>query len=158
MEAHGQVEDLYVCLEIYAGILGDWARLTLPFAILGAVATVVGTMIVVVKYGGPELPLVVYLLYPTVGGIIGFNMFSLFNEAVHVTRISEGIRTELLAQGLTLVQGAPDGKVTRAAVVKRVRALRPVTLPVGRFTHISFGLMCDVWDEIINQLVFLFCL
>ena len=158
IKAHRRTERSCVQLELYGHILSCWARLALPLDIFGASAAVVGTMIVILKYGGSGLPLIVYLLYPMVGAIIGFNLFLLLYAAVYAKKVTEGVIMQLLASTEELRHCGERAKQTTAGLVRRAQALRPVTLSAGGFTNVSFGLMCDVLDEIISQIVFLFLL
>ena len=48
--------------------------------------------------------------------------------------------------------------VKRRELLLRARALRPVVVKVGEFSECSFEVLMNIWDEIINQLVFLLTL
>ena len=46
----------------------------------------------------------------------------------------------------------------RKELVRRARALQPLYLGLGDFTELSFDVIISVWDEVLNQLLFLLSL
>ena len=49
-------------------------------------------------------------------------------------------------------------RAEKLLVMKRARALQPVYLAMGEFAEVTLDVPVSIWDEVINQLLFLLSL
>ena len=70
--------------------------------------------------------------------------------------MSEGILGNLLSMDRKYLQDMT--RMERETVMKRANVFRTVLLPVGGFCYVIMGVAETTWDEIVNQVFFLFSL
>ena len=83
-------------------------------------------------------------------------MFWLAYNGITDMRDSEAILGELqsLSSQELLVLSLPQ----RKQVMKKVKSFRPLAFPMGPFVDLTFSVPMAIWDEILNQLLFLLSL
>ena len=102
------------------------------------------------------LPFFVYIWFPLVAIVAMSIMSWVVYDAVRIKRTAEQVigtlesRSEPFYRELSLVQ--------RNELSRRARALRPVHLSVGNFADLSPEILANMWDEVLNQLLFLLSL
>ena len=149
------MERCYKSGQVYNKILDLWYSYVVPPSLL-----VAGTTIVLAAYASirhTELPLLVYGLFPCVTIGLTVVVFALCYDGILVIRASEDT--------LSRLQSVDDEEYARAiarmerlAGARRVKALRPAYFNLGSFNKFSMDVPIGIWDEIINQLVFLLTL
>ena len=80
----------------------------------------------------------------------------LFYDAVVTKREADEVLTNL--QSRTAGYYRKLGRVEKRELLKRSRAIQPVYLGIGQFTEMTLGVAMNLWDEVINQLLFLLSL
>ena len=80
-------------------------------------------------------------------------VFWLCYDIVLITRESEYIKAQLWSYEAPYARLMPKSEMTCA--MKRAKALRVIEIPVGNFSDISIDLPIAIWDEILNQVLFL---
>ena len=151
MEARAKVEYLFICLELHSRIGYIWMKNVLPPAIFSVSLGIIICMFVSIRH--TELPIYLYLVFPYVGITDFLIIFWMSYDIVLITRDFEYIRGQFLCHDAPyLVQKT---KWDRKHVMMRARAMRVVEFPLGDFADFSFNLPIAVWDEVVNQVLFL---
>ena len=80
-------------------------------------------------------------------------VFWLCYDIVLLTRDSECMKAQLWSHEAPYARLTPKSEMTCA--MKRAKALRVIEIPVGNFSDFSINLPIAIWDEIVNQVLFL---
>ena len=83
-------------------------------------------------------------------------LFWVIYDLFLVTRDSEDIMRKMLKYDTPYLRPMP--KDLRTKVLKRAGAMRVFDFPVGGFADMNMNLPISVWDEILNQILFLLSL
>ena len=123
----------------------------LPPALLSASLTVIITSFVSIRC--TTLPLLFYFMFPYFAFTVLLTTFWVIYDAVLITRDSEYVRGKLLSYDSSHLRRM--SKHERTLVMKRAKALQVTEFPIGDFADISLTLAFVIWDEIVNQVLFL---
>ena len=154
LESRAKVQYLYICMELYTRICFVWIKFAWPPTLFSVSLTIVFAAFVSIRYA--DLPFVYYVAFPTVALGLMVSMFVGFYELVLSTRDSEEILGQLRSLDAAYLCGIP--LTLRKRLLKRAKALRTVELPVGEFADFSVTVPIALWDEMVNQVVFLLTL
>ena len=149
-----QLEQLYVCGQVYNKILDVWYKLVVPPAFLNGGLAIVLTWYLTIRH--TDVPLYIYCLFPYIGALFTFMLFDMCYDGILVIRASEDSLTKLRSAEKQYFLRMPIHE--RMATMKRAKALRPAYFSVGSFTEFTMDVPVGVWDEIVNQLLFLLTL
>ena len=148
------VEFLYRCMKLYNGVCMSWAEQILPLVLFSVCSAITVLLYVTVRPSG--LPLIIYIWFPFVAFAGMFVVSWLVYDAVMVRRASEEVLGKLQSQ--TEYYYRRLSLFYRKELIPRARALRPVHLSFANFSDISLEVLTNVWDEVLNQLLFLLSL
>ena len=123
----------------------------LPPTIFGVSEGVIVTTFVTIRY--TELPLILYMIYPSIALDRMFVIFWMCYEAVLLVRASEEIVGQLASHDAKFLRPLP--RALRMEVLKVAKAMKPIEIPLGHFAKFSISLPIAIWDEILNQVLFL---
>ena len=151
MTSRAKVERLYICTELHSRISSVWLKFMLPPTIVSVSLAIIVSTFVSIRY--TELPLCYYVYFPNSAFTLMVNIFWLGYDGVLITRDSEGILGQLRSSQAPYLRSVP--KHVRTLVMKRVRAMRVLEFRVGDFANFSVNVPISIWDEILNQVVFL---
>ena len=154
MESRQVVERLYNYCQLHNRVVHNWMKFMLPPTISSVSATVIVTTFVSIRY--TELPFIFYIFYPNTAFNLMFIIFWMCYDAVLLIRAAEDIMGQLVAQDAEYLKPMP--RAVRIKVLKRARAMKPVEFPLGDFAEFSLNLPVTVWEEILNQVLFLLSL
>ena len=148
------VEFLYRSMKLYNGVLMIWLEQIITPLLFSVCAGI--TILLYVTFRPSGLPFFVYLWFPLVA-FVGMGVISwLMYDTVMVKRAAEQVAGTLQSRSapfhrrLSLFQ--------RKELIRRARALRPVHLSLGNFSEVSLEVLANMWDEVLNQLLFLLSL
>ena len=102
------------------------------------------------------MPLIIYLAYPLVATVPLFVIFRICYDAVAVKRAGDEVLGNLQSKTASYFSRLKPAE--KREMMRRARALRPVCMEMGSFTEITLEVFMSIWDEILNQLVFLLSL
>ena len=151
MDHRAQVERLYICYELYSRVCNVWLKFMLPPTIFSVSLTIIVTSFVSIRY--TELPFLFYILFPITAFTLMLIILWISYDAVCITRDSEDILRQLSASEAPYLRSTP--RRAKAEIMKRVRAMRVVGFPIGEFAVFSIDVPIAVWEEILNQVLFL---
>ena len=141
---------MYITFQVHNKLLNDWLGPILFPILLGLGSAVV--LFVYLPLRHHELPGFITLLLVALAALIMAIVFWLCFEGVTIIRNSEEIVQELRSQP-TGEQGLSPAQ--RKLFLKRAKALRPFSVAVGTFGEFNLDVPTIMWEEILNQLVFL---
>ena len=121
-------------------------------AILGLSTCFIVLMFVTIR--DTELPTAIYCAFPIVGGFFMGIIFWVSYDAMMVKRASEEILGNLQSAAYTHYLREVDSQ-DRKVFLKRTKALRPASFPIGNFGEVTFELPVIVWEESLDQLLVL---
>ena len=151
MHARAKLERLYICTELYNRICFVWVKFMVLFTIFSVSLAVIWGTFVSIRY--TMLPLYVYIVFPNTAVTFMLIIFWASYDVVVLTRDSEDILGKLLSHQVSYLRTAP--KDVRTRVMKRARAMRVIEFPIGDFADFTINLPIAIWDEILNQVLFL---
>ena len=151
MGVRAKVERLYICYELFNKISYNWLKFMLPPTIFSVSLTVIVTTFVSIRY--TELPFMYYIFFANTALTLMLIIFWLCYDALLITRDSEEVMSQLLSFEVPYLRSTP--KAGRIRIMKRAKAMRIVEYPVGEFADFSISLPIVLWEEILNQLLFL---
>ena len=156
LESRKRVEQLYGQMSVYNGaILFPYLKsISAPEILIGSLAVIVGTFISLAN--GLHMPLLLLAFTPVVPLSAIALMFGQIHEGVCISRASENIIGQLLSPGQACLVGM--ARTEKIAVLKRARSFRALLLPIGGFCLFSISVIQVIWEEILNQILFLFSL
>ena len=155
VEDREEVERLYICLELYFRILQTWVRLMLPTIIFPPSCAIIIAVFVSIRF--TSLPYILYQFFPSTAVTIVGLLFWFIYQMELVQKGSEDLRSRLLSREAKYVSGnLKETRIRRLLI--RARATRPVSYPVGEFSEVSLGLGVNIWEECLNQVIFLLSL
>src|SRR4051794_26131475 len=120
---------------------------------MGSVGIIMSTFMSLKEMGVPPL---MFPFFPVAAVVAAFLGFGMIYEGVCITRMSEGILESLMSNNGGYLRRL--GKSGSSVIMKRAKAFTPVFFPIGGFCQFSMGVMQNVLDEIINQVLFLYSL
>ena len=151
LESRGLVERMYYYVLHHNRVVQTWLKFMLPPTLSGVSLTVIITAFVAIRY--TELPLIFYVFYPYTAFTLMFVIFWMCYDTVLVVRASEDVMGQLLSHDAKYLRTM--SRAERIKVLKRAKAMKVLEFPIGDFSEFSLNLPVNVWDEIINQVLFL---
>ena len=144
----------YLRLQIFTEICSMWIKLMVVPTIFSVTSTIITCLYVTIRNEG--LPEWLVLLFFYVGITLFGNVFWIAYQAILVIRASEatiGVLTSIQYENSGHHNHVP--LVIRKYIVKRGKATKPLSFRIGEFTEFSLDVPMSIWDEILNQLLFL---
>ena len=151
MESRAKLERLYICSELYNRTCGVWVKFMMPPTIFSVSLAIIVTTFVSLRY--TELPFIFYIFFPNTAFTLLLIIFWLSYDEVLITRDSEDILGQLWSYEAPYLRSMPKSR--RAKIMKRAKAMRVLEFPIGEFADFSLSFPITVWDEILNQVLFL---
>ena len=103
-----------------------------------------------------ELPLLLYPLFPYMTAIFTVIMFDICRDDVVSIRVSEDVLSRLRSTAMEYLKQMPV--LEKLTMLKRAKALRHIYGNVGIVEEYTIDVPVGVWDEILNQILFLLTL
>ena len=154
-ERRKKAEQLYICITLFNRVFRVWCRFMIVPTLIGLTLCIIYTLYLTIRY--TELPFLLYMVISTAGVTVLLIIFWVSYDVVLVKRTAEGIISKLSSH-----DGAPYLKwmtrQERVAVVKRTTAMKVLEFPIGDFAEFSLGLPVLVWEEVLNQVLFMLSL
>ena len=154
LTSHRALEKLYIFMEVYNSVFSKW----LKFMVAPTLFAISCGMIVVfyVTLRHTELPILLYVVFPYAGLTMLVILFWISYDATVVIQASEKLLSQLRSDGSQYLAGLSREEKIR--ILLRSRAMRPLAFPIGNFTNFSLAVPANIWDEVLNQIVFLLSL
>ena len=147
-----RVEHLYRCMRLYNNMYSNWMRYLLAPVIFFWGAAVTITLYVTFRPLG--LPLLMHGCFPVLAFVSILIVTWLFYDGVVAKRAADEVLANLQSKTAGYYQRLEPA--SKKELARRGRALQPVYLGIGQFSEITLEVAMNIWDEVINQL--LFCL
>ena len=141
-------------MKIYNIVYMNWFKYMIVPSIFSGCVTIVITL-----YGTcrpTAMPLIIYLAYPLSAVVLLFTLFRVCYVAVVAKRACDDVLGKL--QSRTAGYFSRLAPVEKREMIRRGRALQPVYIGMGEFSEITLEVSMSIWDEILNQLLFLLTL
>ena len=151
LEVRAKVERVYICFELYNRVCYVWEKFMFPPTIFSVSLTIIVTGFVSIRYTG--LPFMYYIFFPNTAFTLMLIIFWLSYDGVLLTRDFEDILGQLWSYEAPYLQSMP--KIERTKVMKRAKAMRVVEVPIGEFADFTIMLPITIWEEVLNQILFL---
>ena len=151
METRAVVEKLYICQELFNNICHPWFKFILPLEVFSLSSGVIITAFISIRY--TQLPIYYHFFFANTAISLIVIMFWSCYDFLQITRDSEDVKGQLLSFEAPHLREM--SKAERTRVVKRAKAMRAIETPVGIFADFSISLPLALWDEIVNQVLFL---
>ena len=151
MDVRPRVEHLYICQELHSRVGYIMMKIMLPPTILSLSLGIIVCMYISIRH--TDLPIYLYVIFPYIAFTLLLIIFWLSYDIALITRDFECIRGQLLShQSPYLVHMS---RHERKCVMMRATAMRVVEFPVGEFADFSLSMSVAVWEEVVNQVLFL---
>ena len=150
-----RAERFYIRLQLFSHTFCVWCLLMFAPLLVGLIICVIITLFLAIRY--TQLPLLLYIWCLVTGITILFVIFWISYDIVLVKRTAEDVMSRFASH-----DGAPYlgrmSKQERVAVAKRALALKVLEFPNGDSVDLSLDLPVMVWEEVLNQVLFLLSL
>ena len=100
--------------------------------------------------------MIVYCWFPLVAVAMIIIVTWLLYDAVSIKRSADAALANLQSRMTACYQRLQRAEKTE--FVRTARALQPIRLAIGEFTNITLDVVTTIWEEVINQLLFLLSL
>ena len=142
------LEHLYVVIQIHSQHIQRWMQICVFPLLMTIGGGVVLCLYIPIKH--TELPLILSGSFLVVGLSVQGVLFWTSYDIVIAIRASEHVigRLQSISSGKKQLDSFRD-------ISKRCKAHRPVNIPIGSFGAFSIEVPIIMWDEILNQLLFL---
>lgn len=151
MDVRAKMEHLYICHELYNRVCYVWVKFMLPPTIFGVSLTIIVTTFISIRY--TELPFMYYIFFANTAFTLMLIIFWLSYDLVLITRDSEDIMSQLLSYEAQHLRHM--SKRERTEAMKRAKAMRVIEFPIGEFADFAISVPVAIWEEILNQVLFL---
>ena len=151
MEGRAVVERLYICLVHHFRVYSVWFKFQGPPTILSVSVAVIITAFVSIRY--TDLPLILYIFYPNTAFNLMLIVFWLFYDTVRIVRASDEIIGRLQSENAGYLRPLP--RAMRIQVLKRAKVMKEIEFPLGNYSEVTLNLPIAMWEEILNQVLFL---
>ena len=148
-----KLEVAYVILEVHVKVLHQWIALVLFPALVNAASGVIIALYIPIRH--PEIPTLLNLCILVFAALLLVIAFSTSYDIVLVTRACEEVLGKLKTFGCEQENGNDISPLQRLRFIKRAKACRCVEILIGTFGVFSLDVPVILWDEILNQLLFL---
>ena len=148
------MERSYRCMKIYSIIYMEWLKVVVVPAMFSVCTAIIIALYVTCRPAA--MPLIIYFGFPLSATTLLFLLFRFCYDAVVAKRAGDGVLGNLQSRtGGYFSRLAP---VEKREMTRRARALQPVYIGLGEFSEITLEVSMNIWDEILNQLLFLLSL
>ena len=151
MGRRARTERLYICWELYNRICCVWVKFMLPPTLFSVSLTIIVTAFISIRY--TELPFMYYIFFANTAFTLLLIIFWISYDEVLITRDSEDVLGQLWSYEVPYLRSMP--KRERTKIMKRSKAMRIIDFPIGEFADLTINFPVAVWDEILNQVLFL---
>ena len=154
LDSWRKVEKVYVGLRLFNVLYVNFMWYIMGPGILGIGAGNVILLYLAVRPSG--LPPLIHYWVPlfAFGGVIILSW--LWYDVVTLKREADEVKENLQARTHEFLRDL--GPSQRKYLARRARALRPFYFTIGQFSDMTLEGLVGVWDEILNQLLFLLSL
>ena len=151
---HLKLERLYICGQVYNTILDVIYKLVSPPGIFNSGLIIVLTWFLTMRHS--QVPWYIYMWFPYIAILFTVVLFALCYDGILAIRASKKVLSILRSNEKQYFLRLPAED--RKAMMRRAKALRPAFFSVGNFTDFNVDVPIGVWNQIVNQLVFLLTL
>ena len=152
LEQRKELELLYITLEVHTKIVRNYHVIINFSNLINLGGAIVLCLYIPLRH--PEVPALLNLCFLLVGIIVLGVCLWWSYDVVLLIRASEDVLGKLKTfDGNWREKGISD--LQRLRFLKRAKACRPVDVPIGIFGEFSLDVPVIMWDEILNQLLFL---
>ena len=149
-----QAEHAYRSMRLYNVVYMNWIR-TMVVPTLFALCSGV-TILLYITFRPSGLPILVYCWFPVVAITVLFSVTWVCYDAVVIKRKADEAMGKLQLKAASLLRGRQLSH--KKELIRRARALQPAYMAVGQFTEFTLEVPMNMWDEVLNQLLFLLSL
>ena len=154
IESWLKVERLYRSGKLYNLVIMRWLKVTSVLLLSSTSAAI--TLLLYATITASGLPMLIHCWLPIIAGVTISLTTWIFLDAVWAKRAADEVLENLQSRTEDCYGRLP--LTERKELVRRARALQPLYLGLGNFTELSFDVIISVWDEVLNQLLFLLSL
>ena len=154
LATRSKMERLYVCLQIYHRLHCAWWKWTLPGTTLSLSSTVILALYVGLRHA--ELPWYLYWVFWFAGVGVMMELFGQGYDIIYAKEDSEEFVGKLQSQASPALQNLSLEE--RRKLLKRSKAMAGLQFDIAGLANYSWAVPLGAWDEILNQLLFLFSL
>ena len=150
-----KIQSLYIQVQIANDVVNFATRQCLPYAFFALGTTIVIGLFTFIRHFGHSVALI-NLVVALVGIVcLGFLFHTFWAswDGLEAIRMSEDLVRKLRSPEETYLKALP--KMERLWLLKRARAIKPLHIQIGNFSTYDQDALFAIWNEIINQLVFL---
>ena len=155
IEGWKRVYGLYRVTQVYNAILMDWLKYVISVLLFSLSCGIIILLYVTVRPS--DLHFLIYIWYPIAAillqVIVAWVVYDGFITKRSVTEVVGNLDAWRASRAFMKMDAR-----NKAIMTRRLKSLRPAFLMIGEFSDLSFDLVVNVWDEILNQLLFLLSL
>ena len=155
LESREEVERMFVCWQLCEKMARPWLK---PHSVsiivsVGCAATIY--IFMAVKY--TNLPTLLYSAVAIMGPGFLLLLAVRMYDCVIASQLSGGVLVDQL-MNLTAPGLRNLPRKMQQELMKKSKAMRPIAFAVGSFTDVQYTVMMAIWEEVLNQVLFLLSL
>ena len=143
----------YVELQVFNELSRTWAKLMLIPTIVSVTCTIIICFYATIRH--EDLPAVLIPAFVYVGAVLLGIVFWIAKQALSAIRTSEAVIANLTSVKTDQAGNENIGQELKNFIVRRGNATRKLFYMVGNFMEVSSDVPICMWDEILNQVLFL---
>ena len=144
----------YVKLQVHVTITNNWLMFMIVPTIVSVASGIIVCFYITIRH--TELPIYSYAIYTYTGVNLSGLLFWRAYELIMTIRASEAIVSTLSSTTEQYYQESPAKQ--KLYIRKLIRPTRAIFFRIGIFMDFSLDVPVGIWDEILNQLLFLLTL
>ena len=154
LESWMEAERHYRRMRLYNTIFMNWIKFMVVPALFAWCVGILFVLYVTCRPSG--LPLLVYGSFPLIAGVSMIVITWLCYDAVLAKRGADEAKEKLQSRTAPYFQRLTQAD--KVLAMRRARAFQPVCVAFGEFAEVTLDVPVSIWDEVINQLLFLLSL
>ena len=154
LETWLQAEHAYRSMRLYNIVYMNWVGTMVVPTLFAACSGI--TILLYITFRPSGLPILVYCWFPIVAVVAMFSIAWLCYDAVIIKRKADEALGHLQSRSAGFLRWCQ--RSDKKELLSRGRALQPAYLALGEFTEFTLEVPMNVWDEVLNQLLFLLSL
>lgn len=143
----------YFQLQVYASNFNSWVKFMIVPSIFSISSTIVVAIYATVKL--TDVPILIHMGFAWIGFSFLIFLFWFGFELLVFIQSSEAIVATLASKDQYLLELERD---ERLYLIKFAKATRELGFNIGEFTNYSIDVLIAIWEELLNQILFLFSL
>ena len=143
-----------IIMQVFHCVLISWEKVFLPVVFFGVSTALTVLLFISIRF--TDIPFYFYVCFPFVGLTLLALIFWVSYDIVKILRAADDLLGNFTSVAMPHLEHL--SKSEKMEIMKRAKAMKPLDVPIGDFTDFSMTVPMNIWEEVLNQLLFLLSL